>query len=311
MNKRELINIAKLYYELNKSQKYISNLLNISIPTVSRKLKKARKLGIVNFEIDYSYHNNYKIENKLIEKFEIKEVFVVDNLYNEYKLVYKDLTAQICAYLEEIILDDYTIGVSWGNTMSEISKNFCNFNKNNIKLVELNGGIAQSKFSTSAHSILERFSSSFGGEPYYLSVPTIVDSKDIANSLLKDSNIRHNLNIAEKSDVAIFGIGKLSQESVLYKAGYFNSKKYNDLIKKGVVGDICARFFDINGNIVDKELNKRTLGVSLDNLKNKKYSIGVAVGQNKIEPILGALNKKYINVLFTDKVTAKSILDYP
>jgi deoxyribonucleoside regulator len=203
------------------------------------------------------------------------------------------------------------IGVSWGNTMKKVSDNFCKFNsKKNIKVVELNGGIAQSKYSTSAYSILETFASSFSADPYYLSIPTIVDNKKIADLLLSDSNIQNNLNIARKAQIAIFGIGNISKESVLYKSGYFELGKYNELISKGAVGDICARYFDENGNLVDQKLNSRTLGVSLENLKEKQYSIGIAIGEEKVKPISAALKKKYVNVLFTDKKTAKKILEF-
>ncbi|MTI58861.1 MAG: sugar-binding transcriptional regulator [Firmicutes bacterium] len=309
MNKRRIIDIAKLYYELNKSQKEIAEILNISRATVSRKLKEAREKDIVKFSIDYSYHPNFKIEKEIMRKFNAKEVFVADNLYSENDLIFKDISSQLCAFLEEIILDGETIGVSWGNTMNKIANNFCKFNKKNIKVVELNGAIAQSKYSTFAYSILETFASAFNGEPYYLPIPAIVDNKNIAKSFLSDSNISNNLKITEQAQVAIFGIGKINKNSVLYKAGYFKPEEYENLINNGAVGDICARYFDINGALVDKNLNERTLGISLDKLKEKKYSIGIAVGEEKAQPIIGALKKKYVNVLFTDKKTAQKILE--
>ena len=56
-------------------------------------------------------------------------------------------------------------------------------------------------------------------------------------------------------------------------------------------------------------LSAITLGIELEELKKKKYSILVAGGAHKIDGICGALKGKYTNVLVTDQFTAKFLLD--
>lgn len=50
---------------------------------------------------------------------------------------------------------------------------------------------------------------------------------------------------------------------------------------KQSVGDICSRFFDGDGNISSEEINQRTIGIELEELKLKKRSILVAGGNRK------------------------------
>ena len=61
------------------------------------------------------------------------------------------------------------------------------------------------------------------------------------------------------------------------------------IYSKQSVGDICSRFFDGDGNISSEEINKRTIGIELEELKLKKRSILVAGGNRKIKAIDGAL----------------------
>ena len=78
--------------------------------------------------------------------------------------------------------------------------------------------------------------------------------------------------------------------------------------QKGAVGDICSHVIDIEGNLCDRDLDARTMAVSLENIKNKKYRIGVAQGFSKADSLCGALRGGIINVLVTNEETAERIL---
>jgi deoxyribonucleoside regulator len=114
--------------------------------------------------------------------------------------------------------------------------------------------------------------------------------------------------LGKKANIALFTIGSIKTDSLLFQMGYFTENDQKSLNEKAV-GDICSRFFDKNGEICDESLNERTLGVKLEDLRKKEYSILVAGGPNKIEGIYGALKGHYANVLITDQYTAKFLLD--
>lgn len=86
------------------------------------------------------------------------------------------------------------------------------------------------------------------------------------------------------------------------------------LIEKGspkekAVGDICSRFFTIDGEIADEKMDERTIGINLQDLKQKETAILVAGGERKIKAIHGALRGGYANHFITDQFTAKQLLE--
>ena len=56
------------------------------------------------------------------------------------------------------------------------------------------------------------------------------------------------------------------------------------------------------------ELDDRTIGLNLDQIRKIKHKICIAIGQEKVAAILGALRGQLVNVLFTDENTAASLL---
>jgi len=70
------------------------------------------------------------------------------------------------------------------------------------------------------------------------------------------------------------------------------------------VGDVLGRFIDRDGRIADEALDRRTVGLSLEEAAKKSVSIGVACGPRKHAVVLAALRARLLNVLVTDEATA-------
>jgi DNA-binding transcriptional regulator LsrR (DeoR family) len=80
-------------------------------------------------------------------------------------------------------------------------------------------------------------------------------------------------------------------------------------MKQGAVGDICLHYFNAAGQPIATPLSSRVIGMSLAQLKEVKHRIGVAGGKRKLDAIRGALNGSWINILVTDRATARALLD--
>ena len=76
-----------------------------------------------------------------------------------------------------------------------------------------------------------------------------------------------------------------------------------------LLGTLHRDIFDINGNIALKELDDRVVGFGLEELREKEWTIAIAVGVNKVDAIIGALRAGFMNVLYTDEKTAREILN--
>jgi DNA-binding transcriptional regulator LsrR (DeoR family) len=78
----------------------------------------------------------------------------------------------------------------------------------------------------------------------------------------------------------------------------------------GVAGDLCGQHYSVNGELLDIEINDRVVGIDLPTLSKIDTVIAAAGDVRKGNAILGALRGKFIDVLVTDSITAKYLIDH-
>ena len=305
---RLLTKIATLYYKGGITQQEIANRLGISRQTCGRHLKRAEELGIVTFEIqappEYSPHLEYHLE----EAFDLKEVIVIAPHADTQDAAKEALGKAGASFLQRRVQDNDVISVSWSSTVLQCAKFLTPTEPRHVTVVQMNGSLDRTSFSTRAEYTLEQIALAFGGSMVSLVAPMSVDSAQIKDSMLTDSRIAAALKLASQSQVAIFGVGNISKASSLFKAGYLDDAMLEKLKAVGAVGDICGRFINIEGKICVKEFDDRTIAIPLENLKSKRVSVAVAAGLEKIDALRGMLAGKYCNALITDESTAKALL---
>lgn len=304
----KIIEAAKLYYLLDNSQQTIADKLGVSRPTVSRFLQQAKDEGIVQIKIMDPYEDSEKIAGKLEKVFGLKKAVVVSVPKYEDKLVKKYIGEEAALYLYENVNDEDIIAVSWGTTLYQVAKSLQYKHVKDVTAVQLNGGVSYSETNTYASEIINLFGKAFNTNPHYLPLPAIVDQVVVKQAMEADRHILKVMNLAKEANIVVFTVGVPSVDSILIKAKYFSEEDL-EIIKNNAVGDICSRFINSSGEICYEELNNRTIGIELDELKKKEQSILVAGGQNRVDAIYGAIQGGYTNVLITDKFTAKLVLD--
>ncbi|MFJ8070053.1 aconitase family protein [Peribacillus sp. NPDC096447] len=87
----EMIVVAKMYYEMNLTQKEIAEKLSYSRPTISRIIDAAFKSGIIDVKINYSLNSVQELANKIKEKYKLKKVFVLPVYVDEVPLIQNDI----------------------------------------------------------------------------------------------------------------------------------------------------------------------------------------------------------------------------
>ena len=110
-------------------------------------------------------------------------------------------------------------------------------------------------------------------------------------------------------DFTVVGIGGVDTNATIIKNSILTPDDYLLLKKQGAVGDILSHFIDINGNLIDTDLEKRLMSPALTDIEKYNNVVGVAGGPHKIEAIYAVLAGKYLDVLITDENTATAVLD--
>lgn len=302
-----IVKVAELYYLQDMPQRDIAEKLNLSRPKVSRLLKAARELNIVEIKINYPDTQRSSLEKIFEKKFNLKEAVIVRSTSGGVGRIFGEVTATAARYLKRVVRDGMSVGVAWGKTLKAVIDALkVDGLKYNVKVIQLIGSLGQS--STGPTEIARKLAEAFGGSYYLLPAPAIVNTPDIKKAIIDEPAIQEIINMAKTADMALVGIGNIDENSSFFTAGYLKKEDLKYLREQQAVGDICAHFYDIEGRIC-REIEDRAITISFEELKSIPLVVAVATGQEKAPAILGALRSGAIDVLITDEQTASNVLE--
>jgi DNA-binding transcriptional regulator LsrR (DeoR family) len=306
-----LSEVASLYYNHNMTQSEIANRIFTSRSKISRLLKEAKDKGVVEIKINEPWERALHLEDKLIKIFNLKDVRVLNSKNSSNSEILSKLGRLGAYYLENVIDKNTILGVSWGKTIFN-TINSLSSNKNiPLTVVQIMGAASKNNPEIDAIDLTRRIAQTYGGKYHYLYAPLYVDDIKSKETLIKDPAIADTLNLAKHANIILTGLGTVDTESetTLWR-GYLNSYTQHNLKAKGAVGHICAHFIDINGNKIDLDIDKKLIGLELEDLKNIDNVICIASGESKAKALLGALRGGYIKTLITDDKTISKLLQY-
>ena len=308
---RLITKIAYLYHKQNMKQSEIADQLDLSQATVSRILKRAEEEEIVRTTVNIPTGVYSELENELCSKYGLKSAIVVHCEDGSDDAVFHYLGSAAAYYVETTLGRNEIVGLSsWSSTLLSMVNSMHRFPKaSKAKVVQMLGGMGNPSAKTYAARITEQFAKLVQGKPIYLPAPGVARSQDVLDDLKTDPYVREAYDLFDKVTLAIVGIGSVEPSKLLADSGnIFSAEELTDLQNAGAVGDICLRFFDLEGVEVNLPLDKRVVSIQLDQLAQAKRIVGVAGGHRKLNAIRGALNGKHINVLITDHVSAMALM---
>lgn len=299
--------VANLYYNSEMTQNQIAERLYTSRSKISRMLKEARELGIVEIYIKEPWERNLAFEQKLKETFLLKNIRIVKQKDYDREKTQALISEAAAYYLDSVVKPDMTVGISWGNTLYNIVKYIAANNHKNIPItvVPIMGAANTTSPEKDGLDLAKDLASAYGGKYQYIYAPLFVKTKEIKESLIQDESIRNTLDLAKNAGVMLTSVGSITHKSW---NNYLSEKTLNLLESKGVVGHIGGHFFDIQGRELETSLSERMIGVSLEDLRSNGETICVALGEGKAEAVLGALRGKYIQTLIIDEKCAEKII---
>ncbi|NVP57411.1 sugar-binding domain-containing protein [Mycoplana rhizolycopersici] len=305
-----MVQVAKLYYDLDRTQSDIATELGLTRWQVGRLLTEAKEAGIVRIEITPRAGRRTSLEVELQRQFGVREAIVVPIGDIEDPSLIIDSVAQAAAtHLASLSPKPSLMGVSWGRTMAAVAralpKDWCP----GLHVVLVNGSTALTTTTSRNSAVAEEIAQSAGGRATLLPVPAIMGSRSTRDALEQDPIIDRVLSLADEAPVICFGLGGLTHQSVLLGSGYLDEDDIARLRKLNSVGDIMGRFVDREGRIADPHLDDRTIGLRLDALVRKERVIGVAAGEDKHLIAAACLRAGYVTDLVTDEGTARRILE--
>ncbi|EEI26384.1 MULTISPECIES: sugar-binding transcriptional regulator [Corynebacterium] len=309
------IDTAKLYYVEGLSQSEVAGKLGVSRPTVSKLLTLARDAGYVRIEIDDPRTSSSILAERLKQAFGLTEARVVPaitaasgaTVNDAPSLSLMELGKIGAQLLDSLVSDGDLIGVSWGNTLHAIANQLHQKTVTGVRIVQLKGGLSHSAHSTNDFDTISKFSEAFYAPAHLLPLPAVFQSAEVKRLVEQEPFIEQLTSLARESTIAVFTVGAASPDSTLLQLGYFSDADVERILVHAV-GDICSRWVTADGEIAVPEIDARSVGISLADLRKVPVRLLVAGGLEKAAPLRVALEKGMATHLVTDATVAEHIL---
>jgi DNA-binding transcriptional regulator LsrR (DeoR family) len=297
----QLIQASRLYYELGETQSRVAELLGVTRPQVSRLLKRARAEGIVEIRIVDRTTEPSSAAGEVRERFGLQAVHLAPSLHGPADVGRRMIGRLGAEVLRAAIRDDSIIGIGDGSSVSAVADAMDEpLHQTGATVVPLCGGYW---FTGPAREPFRRIADSIRGVPQGLLAPGIVDDAATKTSLCAHAGVRRILELWERLELAVFGIG-----GPAWTSAAFGAATIAELTRAGAVGELLIAPFDLDGRFVADELRERTIAYDARRLDRVPVRIGIAGGASKVRPILGALRSGAVTTLVTDVDTAGAVL---
>lgn len=297
-----LLRVCQLHYEQQLTQQQVGDRLHLTRWQVGRMLKEALGRGIVRIEIVHPGARAHTMESELVRLSGLQEAIVVPGETDP--VATRQAVAQAAAeYLADLPVAPRTLAVSWGQTMSDLARAIPPSWAQNVTVVQANGGLSRPGPGDPA-AIITSLARQSRGSTVFLPAPAIVESPVLAQALLREPSIAEVTSVARDADVLLFSLGAVSHESVLVKSGCLLPGDVEMLLERGAVGDVVGRFIGPDGTPISPELEARSVGLTLVDVKNAKLAVAVAAGEQKHRVAEACLRRGLCHVLVTDEDTA-------
>jgi DNA-binding transcriptional regulator LsrR (DeoR family) len=310
---RLISRVAGLYYRERLSQPVIASQLSLSQAGVSRLLKQGEELGIVRISVEIPEGVFSDLENAVEKKYGVREVVVADNCSDEPDSLFRSLGGAAAPWLENHIGAHEVIGVSsWSETLFAAigAMRGPAVPGRTSYIVQLLGGLGVSSTISFATQLTESMARAAGAQGVFLMVPGICESEEARNVLLDDVTCREVFGMYERATMLLVGIGSLIPSRLLCESrNGTDSADQEELRSLGAVGDICLRYFDSEGRMVDSGFDKRVIGISPELMRRINNTVVVGGGLGKLEAIRAALKGGWIDTLITDFTVASRLAE--
>ena len=308
--RQNLIEVARLYYEQELTQTEIGRQLNLSRSTVSRMLRRARDAGIVTITVNYDVMRDQAMEAAMKSAFALKDVRVLSSQGRSSDRIRNGLGKLGANLLEESLQDSSTLGISYGRSIASTVEQVRPRLSDGLTVVPVIGALGSDNPLIEGIDLTRQLATKLGARYRYLHAPLLVEDRRTRELFMQEPIVNNVLQVAANANIVLIGIGSLqAQSSGIIWTGYINRKERDWLHNIGVVGHMCAQFFDIEGTVLDIGINHRSISIGLEALRRIDNVIAIAGTTDKASAILGALNGGYIDCLVTDDRAARQVLE--
>lgn len=299
--------ISTLYYKEGKTQQEISDLLQITRPTVSRLLKEALQRGIVTITINNIEENYLDLCKKIRNTWNLNSVVICSSTPNELSTK-SNLANKLLPNLKQILDTCETVGIGWGTTLYELLNFFPSFHTNIKEIIPLIGGYGITNMQYHSNSLVIRAADKFISKYTLSYTPPYDKDEETVRELYQFPLVAKQIEKAKSVDIALITPDAITEHSTLKRLGYADKEELDTFRAQGIIGNILCSFYDIAGHTRKTTFTDKMIGLKLDDLRNIRRVYLCAARKEKSLSVLGALNSGIITDLAIDVALAEELI---
>jgi DNA-binding transcriptional regulator LsrR (DeoR family) len=297
----QLVRASRLYYELGETQNAIAEQLGVTRPQVSRLLKRARAEGIVEIRIIDKTSVESPAGDILRRTYGLDAVHLAPTIAGPEDLTRRMVGRLAAEVLRGALRTGAVVGVGDGASVAATAAALEETaTPVAVTVVPLCGGYWTTGPEREPY---RRVADALGGQARGLMAPGLVDDAATQRALVAHAGVRAIVELWERIDIALFGIG-----GPAWNVAVLGDATEHDLDAAEAVGEVLVAPFDLDGRFVCPALRERVIALDARRLGRLPVAIGVASGENKVRPILGALRAGVVRTLVTDVATAEAVV---
>lgn len=299
-----MVAVAKLYYDHGLTHQQIAAELGLSRVKVTRLLAQARLEGIVEIRINEDEEPFAELAHAVAEKFGLDRVWVAPTAAANSTAVTG--ASALAHHLTGARVVGVGLSLTLGSAVTHLPETDRPARADQKSFAPMAGGWGGWQQGLNPGELAVRLAHRLGGRAFGFPAPLLAPSQGFAEALQQLPEVRQALELAGSADCLAFGVGGLDWGTSPLNDS-ISAAERESLVRQGAVGDVAARFFDRSGNPVETTVDKRAIGLRLDQMVSVPTRLLLAHGPSKVEAIHASLVGGMATVLVTDSDTARSL----
>lgn len=299
---------ARLYFDRQRSKVEIAAALGISRFRVARLIGEALDTGLVRIEFRDTPSADRELAAEMEERFGIDLCVVAGG-----DAGIGEIARLAASIIDDLVGSDEIVGIAWGSTLAAVVAAMPARTDPSVSVVQLAGSSVRLDRGEDPAEVSRRLAERWGAAHHPLFAPAFVDGPRTRAALSTQPDVAATIALFERVTTAVVGIGALGASgpdgSSLVRSGAIDAGLLDELVGRGVVGDVLLHPVAADGTFPATDLAARAMAMPVDGLRAVPRVVAVAAGAGKGAAIRGALRSGIVRILVTDAAGAAASLE--
>lgn len=306
---RLMVAVAQLCYEEGKTQAEVASLLKLSRPKVCRLLNQAKQIGIVEVTVHNPISQSAQIQQKLKQAFALREAIVIPMTIDQQEIIVPKIAQAAAEYISNNLPENAVLGLGRGRTIYKLVRVLPYNSSRKPTVIPLSGGLGGGDAGSPITEIITMAANALGGKGKFVYAPALVSNKKIRQSVLSEPHSREVVQLWDKMDWVVLGIGAIPSLRRLDDPDFYRGlKSFVQEVKEKPVADFCLWFVLQSGAMPPTSRHDGLIAATPEQIGQAKVRMAVAGGLSKARAIHAVLKTGLVNVLVTEERTAQELL---